>query len=116
MALKDYSDPLFLAITRPAMKMGVPFEGLAINGVVSWWSYILIGGAKIWRPGGIFSAMMFPVVHLGMRYAVTKDPNCFRIFFLFIFTRGIQPRRNSILWPMPWWRIRQVKRLPAGAL
>jgi type IV secretion system protein VirB3 len=116
MALKDHSDPLFLAITRPAMKMGVPFEGLVINGILSWWGYIIIGGAKIWTGTGLLSLLIFPALHLAMRYAVTKDPNCFRVIMLFAFTRGLQVRRNSILWPMPWWQVKNTKHMPAGAV
>jgi type IV secretory pathway VirB3-like protein len=116
MALHDHSDVLYVAITRPTMKMGVPFEGLSINFIISYCAYFFVGHANLMSYKGVISLLCFPVMHCIMRVGIAHDPNMFRLVRLWTETRALQPRLNSVLWPMPWWPARKPDELPSGGL
>ena len=75
-------DILYIAITRPAMKMGVPVEGLTVNFVISYMAYLYIGHrGPFWA---LATLPVFPVVHFLMRLLVAWDHNVFRIVRLWL--------------------------------
>jgi type IV secretion system protein VirB3 len=105
-------DMLYLACTRPAMKLGVPFEGLVINFVVFYGGFMWVARGNILSLRGIICILAFPVIHMGMRIATSIDHNVFRIIRLWFETRGLQIRGVSILWAMPV-RCSKAKDLPS---
>jgi type IV secretion system protein VirB3 len=72
-------DTLFLALTRPAMKWGVPWEGFYINTVGTVFGGMILGSPLYWAA--------WPVIHLVMRAAVARDHNRFRIWRLWLETK-----------------------------
>ncbi len=79
-------DILYVATTRPTMKMGVPVEGLVVNGFITWMAYMWIGhGRLLWM---LLCLLIFPFVHLPMRVLASIDHNMFRIGKLWL-ERGI---------------------------
>lgn len=85
---KFTEDTLFLAFTRPAMVAGVPVEAVAANMMVT--GFIYIAG------GGLFSLAIAPILHLVFREICKRDPNQFRVLFVWLDTKGRS--RNSRLW------------------
>ncbi|MFL5252511.1 MAG: type IV secretion system protein VirB3 [Rhodopila sp.] len=79
-------DTLFLALTRPAMMLGVPSVGLMLNVVgsivVSAWL-----GMGSWHIMAWIVVIM-PTIHFVMKFMVAKDHNLFRTKILFIQTQG----------------------------
>src|SRR5271166_7133041 len=53
-------DMLYLACTRPAMKWGVPVEGLMINLGVSYLAFMVVGHANLPWAGGEGGVLTFP--------------------------------------------------------
>lgn len=77
-------DPLFLAVTRPAMMMGVPIEaGVSIIMVAV--VILIVVGSPIYA--GIVGAVLYGLARLVVRH----DVNAFRLFFLW----GQTKVRNS---------------------
>ena len=75
-------DVLYIAITRPAMKMGVPIEGLSANFIISYMVYNYVGhGSVVWS---LATLPIFPIVHFLMRIFVAWDHNIFRIARLWL--------------------------------
>lgn len=117
MALSDYAEPLFVALTRPAMYLGVPADGFAINLTISYFAFFFWGHAFAYGVvRGLESMVVFPFVHMLMRFAVAYDPNCFRLIALWVNTRGLQPRRTSVLWAARWWKARNADEIVWGGL
>jgi type IV secretory pathway VirB3-like protein len=63
-------DTLFVAMTRPSVKWGVPIEGLLVNGLLTGFVTVFIFRA----PPGI--ALFLPV-HFAMREVCRADPHFF---------------------------------------
>jgi len=108
-------DMLFLALTRPAMKWGVPAVGCMLN-----ISGSMIVGAWLGVGNGLmilmwWSALIVPI-HLLMRYAVSRDHNFFRVWLLWLETKGGSV--GSDIWggatlsPLPVRWPRKAKDLP----
>lgn len=79
-------DVLFLALSRPAMKFGVPAVGLLLNLCVS----LIVGG---WIGVGgrfqlVYAAVIGGSLHLVMRVLIARDYNIFRLLTLMLETRG----------------------------
>ena len=74
-------DTLFLAVTRPAMKWGVPYAGFQIN---------LMGGAVIGMIAGspLWWLVIWPPVHLAMRAMTARDHNFFNELLCWWQTRA----------------------------
>jgi type IV secretion system protein VirB3 len=104
-------DMLYLACTRPAMKWGVPVEGLMINLGVSYLAFMVVGRADLLSLRGAVSVFVFPVVHTVMKMMTEIDHNMFRIVRLAAETRGIQFRGVSVLWAMTWFRPSKAREL-----
>ena len=79
-------DVLYVATTRPAMKMGVPVEGLFINATITYLAYLWIGHGHLLRM--LLCLLIFPIVHVPMRILTAIDHNLFRIGRLWL-DRGI---------------------------
>lgn len=73
-------DPLFLAVTRPAMKWGVPMEGYFLN-LFGTFIFGMVMGSPLWWG-------LFFVVHLPMRALANRDPTFFRELRLWLETKG----------------------------
>jgi type IV secretion system protein VirB3 len=116
MALRDYEEPLFVAITQPMMLFGVPVEGFGINIGVWYLAYFFWGHANPLSIRGLESLLIGPALHMAMSVCVAYDPNIFRLLFLWIDTRGIQPRRQSVLWAARWWHARTDDEINWGSL
>lgn len=87
-------DTLFLALQRPAMFLGVPAEGLLWNVTGS-----ILASAWIARGGlSLFAwVIILPVlVHLVMKFLVSRDYNMFAILRVYIETKG--QARHKDLW------------------
>jgi type IV secretion system protein VirB3 len=74
-------DTLFVAMTRPSVKWGVPFEGFAVNFVVTSFLTMLV----IHRPWGFAIGV---AVHFGMRELCRVDPHFFRRWSLYFQTKA----------------------------
>lgn len=94
-------DFLFLACTRPAMKFGVPLEGLIANFVMFYCGFMWVAHGYVLSIRGLVCILLFPVNHMAMRILISFDHNMFRIMRLWIETKGINVRGVSVLWAMP---------------
>jgi type IV secretion system protein VirB3 len=63
-------DTLFVAMTRPSVKWGVPIEGLLVNGVLTGLVTVFIFRAP---PGMV----LFAPIHFAMREVCRADPHFF---------------------------------------
>jgi len=103
-------DTLFLACTRPAMVLGVPMEAMGAN--------VMVSGVVFLIGGSLAYLLIAPVVHLVCRAICKVDPNAFRLFLLFVETRGRS--RNARLWggssatPLPLIRRYDVREFARG--
>jgi type IV secretory pathway VirB3-like protein len=68
---------LYLALTRPALTWGVPFEVLALNVMVTFAAGLELSVPTIWRSPGLFWAAAIPI-HLGLRRLTSWDYHWFR--------------------------------------
>ncbi len=93
-------DMLFLGITRPATKWGVPAEGFIINFLGCFLLYLWVAQANAVSIRGVVCLALGPAIHFVMRAAMSIDHNMFRIFRLFLVTRHIQLTGVSVLWAM----------------
>ena len=57
---------LYLALTRPALTWGVPFEALALNVMVTFAAGLELSAPTIWRSPVLFWAAAIPI-HIGLR-------------------------------------------------
>jgi type IV secretion system protein VirB3 len=73
-------DPLFAAVTRPAMKWGVTLEGLALGFMAA--AMIMIG------TGNPFTLLLYLPVHAVMYLVCLRDPRAFRLAYLWLETCG----------------------------
>jgi type IV secretion system protein VirB3 len=81
-------DIVYLALTRPAMFYGVPFEVALCCGAIA-------GLAMILTDNIFFLALFFPLFGIS-KLIVKKDANAFRVLFRFIETKA--KCRNRSLW------------------
>ena len=84
----EVEDICFLALTRPAMFLGVPMEAFALNGVATTVIFLVAGSIKY--------ALLGFVMHFVARALVWHDHNRFNLIAAWIETRGIQ--RNTAYW------------------
>lgn len=73
-------DPLFVALTRPAMKWGVTLEGLVLGGMAA--AMIMIG------TGNPFTLLLYAPVHAVMYLMCLRDPRTFKLMMLWLNTNG----------------------------
>ena len=98
-------DTLFLALTRPPMKWGVPYEGFICNVVGSFFVGLWLGSPLYWP--------VCIIIHLPMRALASADHNFFRVRRLQIQTKG-EAMMAADLWggaslgPLPRWPARSA--------
>ncbi len=85
--MDNLRESLLLALTRPALFMGVPAEAAALNFFVTFFSGALLSGHTIWRSPFVFWLAGIPV-HLTMRRMVSCDFYAFRTAWLWLITFG----------------------------
>lgn len=73
-------DTLFLALTRPPSFRGVPFEGFLVNMILSFFVGLWLGNPFYWLVG--------VAIHFPMRVIASKDHNFFRVWRLWMATKG----------------------------
>jgi len=71
---------LFLACTRPALKMGVPMIAWMINVAISFLFFIIMKNMS-WL-------LIFIPIHTLFRFIVRKDVNQFNILYLWLQTKA----------------------------
>lgn len=91
-------DTLFLALTRPPMKFGVPFEGFLANIFLSFFVGLWGNNPFYW--------LVCILIHFPMRVIASKDHNFFRVWRLCLITKaagnvGSDLWGGSVLSPMP---------------
>lgn len=74
------TDTLFLALTRPAMFMGVPYEGFLVNVVGSFCFGLIMGAPYYW--------LVCVLIHLPMRALASMDHNFFRVRRQWLASKG----------------------------
>jgi type IV secretion system protein VirB3 len=98
------TDTLFLALTRPAMHWGCPYEGFCCNIVGSFLIGLWLGSPVYWIVAG--------PIHLLMRALASLDHNFFRVRRLQIQTRGKSVGSDvwggSSLGALPIWPARSA--------
>jgi len=80
---------LFVALTKPPTKWGVPFDGFVANGIITSAVTVLI----IHSPPGFLLGV---VIHFGLRELCRVDPHFFRKWRLFAETK--MRSRTGVIW------------------
>jgi len=97
-------DTLFLALTRPPMKWGVPYEGFVCNVVGSFLIGLWLGSPLYWP--------ICLIIHVPMRALTSLDHNFFRVRRLQIQTKGASVGSDmwggSSLAALPVWPARSA--------
>lgn len=78
--MKRAVDTLFVAMTRPSMKWGVPFEGFVANAIITGFITFFI----IRRPPGFAFGFL---IHFILREICRHDPHFFWRWRLFLQTK-----------------------------
>ncbi|MBM7074259.1 VirB3 family type IV secretion system protein [Shewanella sp. 202IG2-18] len=73
-------DPLFVAVTRPAMKWGVTLDGMIIAGALV--AVVMIATKNP------FSLLLYLPVHALMYGLCLRDPRIFRLLYLWLNTKA----------------------------
>ena len=85
MADRDRSEVLFLALCRPALTWGVPFEALALNVMVTFAAGLEFSAPTIWRSPIMFWAAAVPI-HMVLQRLTSWDYHWFRTVRLWVLT------------------------------
>lgn len=84
-------DTLFVAMTRPATKFGVPWEGFIANAIFTAIVTILV----VRRPYGFAIGIL---IHFVLRELCRVDPHFFWRWRLFFQTKALSTRLTSAFW------------------
>jgi type IV secretory pathway VirB3-like protein len=82
---RDRSEVLFLALCRPALTWGVPFEALALNVMVTFAAGLELSAPTLWRSPILFWAAAVPI-HLVLQRLTSWDYHWFRTVRLWVLT------------------------------
>lgn len=93
MADRDRSEVLFLALCRPALTWGVPFEALALNVMVTFAAGLELSAPTIWRSPILFWAAAVPI-HMVLQRLTSWDYHWFRTVRLWVLTAS--PGRTTL--------------------
>ena len=85
MADRDRSEVLFLALCRPALTWGVPFEAVALNVMVTFAAGLELSAPTIWRSPILFWAAAVPI-HMVLQRLTSWDYHWFRTVRLWVLT------------------------------
>lgn len=80
-------DILFLAVTQPTMKYGVPYEGFMANVLITF-VFGMVMGSPLWWAAGFG-------VHWPMRLLTSRDHNVFRVLSLWMQTKAASTGRDT---------------------
>src|SRR5271163_651705 len=94
---------LYLALTRPALTWGVPFEALALNVMVTFAAGLELSAPTIWRSPVLFWAAAIPI-HMGLQRLTSWDYHWFRTVRLWALAL-----RTKELDPLPTQRARSAR-------
>jgi type IV secretion system protein VirB3 len=83
-----YADPLFVGMTRPATKWGVPYAAFVIEFMVTTIIFLAVGNP-------LYLAIVVPV-HSILYLISAHDPNIFNAMWLWLKTYGRS--RNTNFW------------------
>jgi type IV secretory pathway VirB3-like protein len=78
-------DLCLLALTRPALTWGVPFEALALNVMVTFAAGLELSAPTVWRFPMLFWAAAFPI-HMVLRRLTSWDWHWCRTIRLWAMT------------------------------
>ncbi len=81
------SEMLFVALTRPALVWGVPFEGAAINVLCTFAAGLELSGPTIWRSPIMFWLAAVPI-HMIMQRLTSYDFHWFRTIRIWALSTG----------------------------
>jgi type IV secretory pathway VirB3-like protein len=103
-ASAEQQDTLFLILTRPPLRWGVPFEALICNAGLTFFAGLWLGSPVYWLAGVI--------VHFPMRVITSRDHNFFRIYRLALTSwAGVSSLwGGSMLSPLPTGRPKAKER------
>jgi type IV secretory pathway VirB3-like protein len=82
---RDRSEVLFLALCRPALTWGVPFEAVALNVMVTFAAGLELSAPTIWRSPILFWAAGVPI-HMVLQRLTSWDYHWFRTVRLRVLT------------------------------
>ena len=100
---------LYLACTRGAQTYGgVPAFGFGANFLFCYLGYMVVGRADILHFRGYMWPPLFAMIHFGMRWAVERDPNIFRIIETMFDTIVIS--FDQVMWAAPWRHPRKARK------
>ncbi len=74
------ADPLFVGPTRPAMKWGIPLDGIVVGAALA--SIALIGS------GNPLTLLIYAPIHIVLYILCLKDPRILRLIGLWVSTKG----------------------------
>lgn len=106
----DRSEILYLALTRPTLVWGVPFEGLGLNLFLTFFSGLEFQAPTIWRSPFIFWLAAIPI-HLAMRRLTSWDYHWIRTIRLWGLTTGTG---RTTLESLPTERVRSFRRVSSS--
>jgi type IV secretory pathway VirB3-like protein len=87
-ALVQPREVCFLALTRPALTLGVPLEGLLVN-VFACLLSGMVFSSHSWRNSPFMYWFLALPIHAAMRRLTSWDFHAFRTIRLWILTTGI---------------------------
>jgi len=90
---RDRSEVLFLALCRPALTWGVPFEALALNVMVTFAAGLELSAPTIWRSPALFWVAAVPI-HMVLQRLTSWDYHWFRTVRLWVLT--VRPGRTTL--------------------
>jgi type IV secretory pathway VirB3-like protein len=76
---------LYLALTRPALTWGVPFEALALNVMVTFAAGVELSAPTVWRSPILFWGAAIPI-HMRLQRLTSWDYHWFRTVRLWALT------------------------------
>jgi len=82
--------PLFVGVTRPAMRWGVTFSALLANGVLTLNLFLFTGNLVV--------LLLFVPIHGLCSLLCARDVRIFDLLFLWARTGGAATARNRALW------------------
>jgi type IV secretory pathway VirB3-like protein len=82
---RDRSEVLFLALCRPALTWGVPFEAVALNVMVTFAAGLELSAPTIWRSPILFWSAAVPI-HMALQRLTSWDYHWFRTVRLWVLT------------------------------
>ncbi|MCY4043871.1 MAG: VirB3 family type IV secretion system protein [Cellvibrionales bacterium] len=77
--MDDFKDPLFVSLTRPALKWGIPMDALTAGGL---FTLIIFVGT-----GSFQTFLIYIPLHLGLFLMCKKDPRMIKLLLLWMDTK-----------------------------